>query len=170
MAIQLVGWGDMNKKSEDCQFPFKTEMAHVEDMFNVMKKLNGVSVAAPQIGIFKRFFIMNHTGRFDQTRLVVNPKILMHGKEQINSREGCLNLPGYFASVPRWAILEVEYWTLNESGKLVYASARIKRFEAIVFQHAFEYLDGLNSVVKDFQKAQEILRQKSPVSVLSATN
>jgi len=72
------------------------------DMFETMEKAGGVGLAAPQVGISKRLFVMD-TPNEDGSRerhVLVNPEIVRIEGEQVGE-EGCLSFPGLFQVVKR---------------------------------------------------------------------
>ena len=74
----------------------------VDNMFETMEKAGGVGLAAPQVGISKRLFVMD-TPREDGERerhVLVNPEIVNIEGEQVGE-EGCLSFPGLFQVVKR---------------------------------------------------------------------
>lgn len=74
----------------------------VAEMFEVMRKAGGVGLAAPQVGISKRFFVMDvpdDEGRSNPLALI-NPEIISVEGEQVGD-EGCLSFPGLFQVVRR---------------------------------------------------------------------
>lgn len=74
----------------------------VANMFETMEKAGGVGLAAPQVGISKRLFVMNVPVKDeDNVRLVlINPEIVHIEGEQIGD-EGCLSFPGLYQVVKR---------------------------------------------------------------------
>ncbi|MBN1149730.1 peptide deformylase [candidate division WOR-3 bacterium] len=71
----------------------------IQKMIPVMKELDGVGLAANQVGILRNFFIV----QIPQKKLVVavNPKIISFSEDKITSEEGCLSLPGLYLDIPR---------------------------------------------------------------------
>ncbi len=70
----------------------------VEDMFETMYDANGVGLAAPQVGILKRIFVIDCTG--EDPLVFINPEILETSGEQ-TGYEGCLSVPGKSGVVTR---------------------------------------------------------------------
>lgn len=83
----------------------------VADMFETMYDAPGVGLAAPQVGVSKRVFVMDCSGRQDpqQKIAMVNPRVLQTEGEQLGE-EGCLSFPGIFFAVkrPLRAVVEAE--------------------------------------------------------------
>lgn len=74
--------------------------ALVERMYELMETGKGVGLAAPQVGVLKRLFVMNPTGEPGDRRVLVNPRINdMHGS--VEAEEGCLSLPAINVQVRR---------------------------------------------------------------------
>jgi peptide deformylase len=74
----------------------------VEDMFETMYAARGVGLAAPQVGVSRRLFVMDCSGGGDPAQRValVNPEILTVEGSQTGD-EGCLSFPGVFFPVKR---------------------------------------------------------------------
>ena len=76
--------------------------ATVLDMFETMEKAGGVGLAAPQVGISKRLFVMdtpNDDGT-NERHVLINPEIISVEGEQTGD-EGCLSFPGLYQVVKR---------------------------------------------------------------------
>ena len=74
--------------------------ALIRDMFDTMYKADGVGLAAPQVGILKRIFVIDCTADRSLPRVFINPEILETEGEQTGS-EGCLSYPGMSGIVTR---------------------------------------------------------------------
>ena len=74
----------------------------VDDMFETMYDAGGVGLAAPQIDVSKRLFVMDCSGGDDESQKValVNPEIIHVEGEQYGD-EGCLSFPGIYTKVKR---------------------------------------------------------------------
>ena len=82
----------------------------VEDMFETMYAARGVGLAAPQVGISKRFFVMDvptDEGKSNRIALI-NPEIITQEGEQYGD-EGCLSFPGIYTKVRREVRTVVRY-------------------------------------------------------------
>jgi len=82
---------------------FNPELAAVvENMFETMVAAGGVGLAAPQVGISRRLFVMGIPGEDDSVRRVafINPEVIYQEGEQ-SDEEGCLSFPGLFQLVKR---------------------------------------------------------------------
>jgi peptide deformylase len=76
--------------------------AVVADMFETMEEAGGVGLAAPQVGISKRLFVMDvpEEDGERQRRVLINPEIISVEGEQVGD-EGCLSFPGLYQVVKR---------------------------------------------------------------------
>jgi len=109
-------------------------------MIDFMKQSNGIGLAAPQIGISARVFVMQT--RFDTGGMAMhcfNPRIISYGKQIAQVEEGCLSFPNETMVIKRPAEIEVEYH--NHKGDLI--QARLWGLNAICFQHELDHLDGI---------------------------
>ena len=74
----------------------------VADMFETMYEARGVGLAAPQVNLSQRLFVMDCSGGEDaaQKLAVINPEIISREGEQIGD-EGCLSFPGIYQPIQR---------------------------------------------------------------------
>lgn len=107
-----------------CRRDFTITRYEIEQMFALMRRHNGIGLAAPQVGIDARFFV---TG-WDQ--IFINPEIVEHSPRWQWSDEGCLSLPGKFVRVSRWS------WVVMKTGE------RYDGLRAFVVQHEMDHLEG----------------------------
>lgn len=108
----------------------------LDRMVCTMKERNGIGLAAPQVGILKRFVVI---GLPEQEPIkMINPIIISHSSDKIIFNEGCLSLPGVFADVSRYTEIDVEY--TDENGKSITKHA--DELLAICMQHEIDHLDG----------------------------
>ena len=108
----------------------------LDEMVPFMRESRGVGLAAPQIGVSQRFFVMDAG---DKVRKVINPEIFSTGNSTAEMEEGCLSVPGIHKKVRRPKRITVRYQ--NEAGETV--EEQLKDFPARVFQHEFDHLDGV---------------------------
>ena len=106
-------------------------------MLDFMLVNNGVGLAAPQIGISRRLFVMS----VDRASyFIFNPVITYYSDAKILGQEGCLSYPGEFITVPRSKNIGGTYQ--NYRGETV-------NFEinggllSVCFQHEYDHLDGI---------------------------
>ncbi len=113
----------------------------IADMFQTMYDAPGRGLAAPQVGVMKRLFVMDVTWKEGAKTPVVmiNPRILAHSEEVVAGEEGCLSIPGVSAQIDRPARVEME-WT-DAQGTV--QRRWLDGFAARCAQHEYDHLDGV---------------------------
>lgn len=114
----------------------KKTLKLVKDMEETMHSVRGVGLAAPQIGLNDRLFIMTLNG--GSILPVVNPEILEISEERELGEEGCLSLPGYWGKVPRAKALTMKFTTLKGQD----VTMKFQNFEAREVQHELDHLNA----------------------------
>jgi peptide deformylase len=106
------------------------------NMVETMIFLNGIGLAAPQIGVLKRIIIVMVN---EEPIAMVNPEIISVGEETCNEPEGCLSFPGKFLDIERPTIITVKYRNLAGHPTLETHTGLTAR---CIF-HEIEHLDGI---------------------------
>lgn len=112
-------------------------MAFAKDLIDSMHLGKGVGLAAPQVGVLDRVFVVHIDG--DVPRVFINPSIIETSSELSEYEEGCLSIPGMYAQVIRPAYVKVQAW--NERGRPFNLTA--EGFLARVIQHEYDHLEGV---------------------------
>lgn len=108
----------------------------VRNMFETMHAYQGVGLAAPQVGLSKRVFVLREPE--GPEFCFVNPEIVeMEGCEE--GEEGCLSMPGIYAMVPRATRIRVSAQDVH--GERIELEAA--DFLARIIQHETDHLDGV---------------------------
>jgi peptide deformylase len=147
----------IRKENKDCTFPLsESEKKLIDDMLEHLylsqiekeaKKYNlrpGMGLAAPQVGINKKFFVVCHEEEENifKNYVLINPKLISHSEELIytGGGEGCLSVNRDIEGiVPRYARVTFEAYDIN--GKKVKYRAREEL--SIAFQHEMDHLNGI---------------------------
>ena len=113
----------------------------IVDMFDTMYAANGRGLAAPQIGVMKRLFVMDCGWKEgERTPMVmIDPTIMAAERVEIESEEGCLSIPGLMVPVTRYVAVTVQ-WT-DKNGDIHMGD--FDGFEARCIQHEFDHLNGV---------------------------
>ncbi len=128
------------------------------DMAETMYAAPGVGLAAPQVGISKRVIVLDCGGEENPELIkAVNPEILERQGDSFEE-EGCLSVPGYYASVKRSSWVKVRY--LDMDGQTVEREA--EGLLAICFQHEIDHLDGKLFVDRLSSLKKGMFRKKYP--------
>lgn len=150
---------DLRKKTEKISKIDRELLKEIEDLKEILEKSeNGAGLAAPQIGISKSFLgIKNKKG----VKILINPrleasfgekiypKIVSDGEVEDDFLEGCLSFPYLYGTVKRYLKIKVSWEEIIETGNLPKAKAFrraseiLEGFEAIVWQHEKDHLDGI---------------------------
>jgi peptide deformylase len=131
----------------------------VDDMVETMYAAPGVGLAAPQVGIQKRVFVYD-LGDGDGPKVVVNPTV-SESRGEWTYEEGCLSVPGLSWPIVRPKEVHLTGWDLQGNE----VSIEADEFDARVFQHEVDHLDGVLLVERldDDQRkeAMRILRDRA---------
>jgi len=101
---------------------------------------DGIGLAAPQVGVNLRVMVYNPDPRTrDEETVFVNPRIISFSDDKDWQAEGCLSFPRIRGNVQRpvWVEVEAVDWEGNPFQR------RIEGFEARLFQHEYDHLDGV---------------------------
>jgi peptide deformylase len=133
----------LRSKSRKVQAVTPKLAAFAQRMLETMREANGVGLAAPQVGVLQRFFVVElpedeEEGTPAETYVLFNPEIVKGRGEQVGY-EGCLSIPGYIGEVARQEQVTVK--GLNEKGRPV--RLKVEGYLARVFQHEIDHLDGI---------------------------
>lgn len=111
--------------------------ALVQDMIETMHKFNGVGLAAVQVGILKRIFVIHTDYENEEPIILINPEIVKQKGAQ-TCEEGCLSFPNKFAKVVRPEEMVVE--GLNENGEKIKITGT--KLLAQALSHEMDHLNG----------------------------
>ncbi len=113
----------------------------VSDMIDTLKEAQGLGLAAPQIGVAKRIFIVDLSA-IDITgslTVFINPEIVATGDEQSEYEEGCLSFPGLYQKIARPATVRVRATDLDGKQFELEADGMLAR--AVL--HEYDHLEGV---------------------------
>jgi len=110
------------------------------DLIDTMYDADGVGLAAPQIGINKRIFVMDCSREDEKKdcRIVINPEIENFSEEFSLYKEGCLSIPGITEEISRPKVIKVVYQDLNG----VLQRHTYDDLWSTCFQHELDHLNG----------------------------
>lgn len=140
MALRTIRtYGDdlLRKKSRPVDEVTERIRTLIQDMVETMRSENGVGLAAPQVGILKRIFIVDILDG-NGIRVFINPEFLEKQGTQ-KDIEGCLSIPGTQEEVERPNNIKVK--ALNENGEEFIIEA--DGFLARAICHENDHLDGV---------------------------
>lgn len=151
MILPIVAYGDpvLKKKAEDIDENYPELQKLIENMFETMYAAHGVGLAAPQVGLPIRLFVVDASpfaegedgdpSCADFKRVFINPVIFDESGKEWGFEEGCLSIPQIREEVFRKPQLKIEYydenWDLYEE--------ELDGFPARVVQHEYDHIEGV---------------------------
>lgn len=143
MAIlKIVEVGDdiLRKKCRPVEEITPKILTLLDDMRDTLIKANGVGLAAPQVGILRRIFIVDEGAGEHDHKIIefINPKIISQKGHQ-EEVEGCLSLPGQYGVTSRPMTVTVEATDRNGNTFTYTGSALYGR----CLCHENDHLDGI---------------------------
>lgn len=139
MAIRNIRTnGDevLRKRSKEVTEITDRTLKLIKDMAETMYEADGVGLAAPQVGILQRIFVIDVYDD-EGLRVFINPEILEVKGSQIGE-EGCLSVPGEVADIERPNYVKVK--AINEKGEEFILEATELLARAVL--HENDHLDG----------------------------
>ena len=133
---ETPGWEVLKQKAEPVT-EFDAEFKEIAlSMVPQMYRAHGCGLAAPQVGISKRFLIYDAGSG---PTVVVNPVITKERGEQFEPSEGCLSLPRIKARIRRPNVISVKAQDINGDELFI----RATELEARILCHEIDHLDGI---------------------------
>ena len=162
--LQLIIEPDplLHQVSQPIADPSQVDQFLIEDMIKTMHANDGIGLAAIQIGVVKRLFVMDIN---DELTVFVNPEIIERSPELVVFSEGCLSLPTIRADITRHDAITVKFF--DRWGTV---NTRIfSGLSSICIQHELDHLNGitfldhLSKLKRDIflKKLQKLRSQKS---------
>lgn len=112
-----------------------------KDMLDTMYAAEGRGLAAPQVGVLVRVFVMDATWKLGVAtpEVFINPEVIWRSDDLVASSEGCLSIPGVLAEVMR-AKEVILRWVMPDGSV---SAQKLVGFRAICAQHEMDHLDGI---------------------------
>ena len=142
MPISVYGDSILRERLKPVRMVDDELIENIQDMFETMNDANGIGLAANQVGLNKKFFIMNLRGLEEYSDfkplVFINPEILEYSDEIITMEEGCLSLPNLRAEVERSEMIKLKYLDTDEEEQILDADSWLAR----VILHEYDHLIG----------------------------
>ncbi|MCW8898132.1 MAG: peptide deformylase [Flavobacteriales bacterium] len=167
MILPIVAYGDpvLRKETEEIDANYPDLKQLIADMFETMYHSKGVGLAAPQIGLPIRLFIVDAAG-FNEDgeapelegfkRVFINPIIIEEKGKEWKFEEGCLSIPGIREEVSRKPELTIEYY--NENFELV--EEKLDGLGARVVQHEYDHIEGVLFIDKINPLKKQLIKSR----------
>ena len=113
--------------------------ALTDDMFETMHSVNGVGLAATQIGVAKQVAVIDISPEKNEPLVIVNPAIqILDPSKTEDYDEGCLSVPGFFEKISRPSDIKLSYQDLNGKKQEIKPDGLLTK----VVQHELDHLNG----------------------------
>ncbi len=111
-----------------------------DDMLETMYDAPGIGLAAPQVGILKRLFVMDYSAKDEDLApmALFNPEVIWASKDLNTYEEGCLSIPDMYEDVTRPAAVKVRYLDLDGKQQ----ELDLDGLGATCAQHEIDHLNG----------------------------
>ena len=155
MILPISAYGDpvLKKKAKDIDNGFKDLNKLIEDMWDTMYNANGVGLAAPQIGLPLRAFIVDTSPFADAEnmcndefeivksfkKVFINPFLIKETGDKWDFNEGCLSIPDVREDITRSDTILIKYLDKNFNQHLDSFNGIIAR----VIQHEYDHIEGI---------------------------
>ncbi len=147
MIYPIVIYGNpiLAKPAHDVDRDYKDLQTLIKDMFATLVRADGVGLAAPQIGLPLKLFIVDLSALADDDpsfkdykKVFINAEITAYNDEEDTYEEGCLSLPGISEVVKRPTGITIHYFDENWQEH----TEEITGFPARAIQHEYDHTCG----------------------------
>lgn len=163
LPIYLYGQPVLRKKCKDIDQSYPNLDKLIKDMFETMYNAEGIGLAAPQIGLDIRLFVVDLEPLAEDNpqysgfkKVFINPIIVEEKGEKVKYDEGCLSLPGINETVEREETIRIQY--LDEN--FVRHDEEYSDFFARCIQHEYDHIEGILFIDKLSAIRKQLLKNK----------
>lgn len=159
MIKQITIYGNkvLRQKAEKIEKIDDATLALAQDLKDTLEtEENGVGLAAPQIGVSKKMFILNLPTLDVHNMIFINPEIIEKSEETDTADEGCLSIPGVEAAVTR--PYKIKLKAINLEGEEF--ECECEDFLARAVQHENDHLNAVLFIDKISPMKKTILKKK----------
>lgn len=136
----VILWPSSELEQVSTETTVEEAKKHLEQMWDIVYKAPGVGLAAIQVGVPIRLFIMDSRNEYKLRYAFMNPEIVELIGEPVEIGEGCLSVPGFTEKVMRYP--EVLIKATNIEAETEPRQFLCYGLEAQCVQHEMEHLDG----------------------------
>jgi peptide deformylase len=172
MIIPIYGYGEpvLRQVGEEISSDYPNLSAIIDNMYDTMYNAFGVGLAAPQVGLPIRLFIIdtepfsdsNDLTKEEQLQLknfkktFINAKIILEDGEEWSFNEGCLSIPDVREDVYRNERITIEYYDEEFNKKTEVYDGLIAR----VIQHEYDHIEGILFTDKISMLKKTLIKKK----------
>lgn len=163
LPIYLYGQPVLREVCKDIDADYPKLDVLVKNMFETMYEAEGVGLAAPQVGLPIRMFVIDlkplaedEPKYADFKKVFINPQIVDYTGEIVKMNEGCLSIPGIHEPIEREETIRIQY--LDEN--FVQYDEVYTDFSARCIQHEYDHIEGVLFIDKLSPVRKQLLRNK----------
>ena len=168
--ILLLGHPELRKIAQPIiDISSNQTQSFLDNLLQIVHDKKGMGIAAPQVGISERIFIMcsQPNTRYPyapdmKPTAIINPEITWLSAETEKDWEGCLSVPGVRALVPRHTSIKVKF--TSRQGDVI--ETEYSGFLARIFQHEFDHLEG-NVFLDRVENSHEIMMEQEWLKMIN---
>lgn len=145
LPIYTYGQAVLRRPTEEIDSTYPDLDQLISDMFETLVKAEGCGLAAPQIGLSIRLFVVDGTELVSDypecenfKKAFINPQIIEASDETCSYSEGCLSLPGISENVTRPAKIKIHYFDQQWQEH----TEELSGFAARIVQHEYDHLEA----------------------------
>lgn len=163
LPIYLYGQPVLREVCEDIPQDYPNLNTLIENMFETMYEAEGIGLAAPQIGLNKRIFVIDLEPLAEDDakyagfkKVFINPQIIEYIGEEVKMEEGCLSIPGIHEAVLREGTIRIQYFDEN----FVKYDEVYSDFFARCIQHEYDHIEGKLFIDKISPIRKQLIKKK----------
>ena len=154
MILPILSYGSsvLKRKAQEVDFSNPNLKKHIVDMWETMYAASGVGIAAPQVGLSLRLFLVDGTPFYEDDQIednfkyqlknlkkvFINPEIIETGNKW-SFNEGCLSIPDIREEIYRKEKIEIKYFDEN----FILRKEKFSGLAARIIQHEFDHIEGV---------------------------
>ena len=165
--IYAFGHPVLKKKAIDVELNTNILTPIITDMYETMYHCKGVGLAAPQVGLSIRLFVIDSSKLNDDDErkdkseegikeVFINAEMIEERGEIISLEEGCLSIPNIYGHVDREKTIKIRYY----NAKLELQEKEFTGFTARVIQHEYDHIEGILFVEKLKPLKKQMIKRK----------
>lgn len=154
MILPIYGYGEpvLRKKTVEIGKDYPDLDQLIENMYETMYKAHGIGLAAPQVGLNIRLFVIDASPLAEDEdyvdikdelalckKVFINPKITKREGELWKFNEGCLSIPDIREDIKRLENITIEYFDQNWNKK----TENFGDVRARIIQHEYDHIEGI---------------------------
>lgn len=152
LHIEAYGSSALRKVGEEVPEDYPQIQELIDNMLETMYNAPGVGLAAPQVNLALRLFVIDSTQFYDDEeeedeqeeekgikQIFINPKIIQRYGEETSYEEGCLSIPGIREEILRPGQIRIQYYDRDFN----FHDEQFNGLDARVIQHEYDHINGI---------------------------